>query len=284
MMANKISDWIGREETREDVLDLGRSGALAAFLSSANGLSTGDILPPLFHWIYFWDPKTPEETGADGHPRLGGFLPPVDAPRRMWASGKLRFFGDLRVGDHARRVSVIKDISEKSGRSGALTFVTVGHTISVDGRTCVEEDQMLVYREPQSGEGVGATKPAATELPTPDFSGEFHPDTVLLFRYSALTLNSHRIHYDHPYATGVEGYPGLVVHGPLQATLLALLAKSSTGKELASFSFRAIAPAFCGESVSLNAAKVEAGVDLWAAQGGVKTMAAMAHLREEGAA
>ncbi|MEZ5916748.1 MAG: MaoC family dehydratase N-terminal domain-containing protein [Parvularculaceae bacterium] len=279
-MANKYSDWIGREETREDVLDLARSGALAAFLSSEDVLSMGDILPPLFHWIYFWDPKTPEETGVDGHPRRGAFLPPVDTPRRMWASGKLRFPGDLRVGDSARRVSVIKDVSEKSGRSGALTFVTVGHTISVGGRTCVEEDQMLVYREPQSGEGAAATKPAAAELPTPDFSQEFHPEPVALFRYSALTLNSHRIHYDHPYATGVEGYPGLVVHGPLQATLLALLAKSATRKTLASFSFRAMAPAFCGEGISLNASHADAGVDLWAAQGGVKTVAAMAGLRE----
>ncbi|MCA8888803.1 MAG: hypothetical protein KDA46_08245, partial [Parvularculaceae bacterium] len=165
-----------------------------------------------------------------------------------------------------------------------LTFVTVGHKISVGGRTCVEDDQTLVYREPQSGEGAAATKPAAAELPTPDFSEEFHPEPVTLFRYSALTLNSHRIHYDYPYATGIEDYPGLVVHGPLQATLLALLAKSSTGKDLASFSFRAMAPAFCGENVSLNASHADAGVDLWAAQGGVKTMTAMAGLREGGAA
>lgn len=283
-MSSKFSEWIGREETREDVLDLARSSALAAFLSSADRLGKGDVLPPLFHWTYFWDPKTPDETGADGHPKLGGFLPPVDAPRRMWASGKLRFPGDLKVGDEARRVSVIKEIAEKSGRSGALTFVTVGHTISVGGKVCVEEDQTLVYREPPSGEAAAPEKSPSQEKATSDFSQEFHPDTITLFRYSALTLNSHRIHYDYPYATGVEGYPGLVVHGPLQATLLALLAMSASGKRLSSFEFRAIAPAFCGENVSLNAAHCDGGFDLWAAQSGATTMAALAGLREEGEA
>lgn len=269
---SEFSAWIGRREAREDRLEPARSNALLAALGEPTSLAAGDVLPVLHHWLHFWDVMTPEETGPDGHARRGGFLPPVDLPRRMWAGGRILFRRPLRLGAEVRRESTILSIEQKDGRSGALTFVTVGHEISDREGLAIEEEQDLVYRE-VTVSGAAEPLPGATAEP-----GEawVDPDAVLLFRYSALTMNSHRIHYDAPYVTGEEGYPGLVVHGPLQATLLARHAERRLGAPLASFRFRGVAPAFAGRRLDMHAVARENELELWTSQGGQKAMIAVA--------
>jgi hydroxyacyl-ACP dehydratase HTD2-like protein with hotdog domain len=238
-------DHIGRTETRDDVVAPHLLQGLAATL----GLATPDRLPPLWHWMLFQDWVPPDRLGPDGHPKRGGFMPPVhELPRRMWAGGRVRFQAPLHAGDPVRRTSTILSVNEKQGSSGRLVFVTVGHVIEGPGGAAIDEQQDIVYR---SAEGE-ATKPAAPAPPTPAdaLRGTVHPDSVLLFRYSALTGNGHRIHYDLDYVRSVEGYPGLVVHGPLQATWLAgLLA----GRAVASFSYRGLRPAFHGNALTTEA-------------------------------
>jgi hydroxyacyl-ACP dehydratase HTD2-like protein with hotdog domain len=234
------SDWVGRTETREDRLDARLVTGMAATL----GVGRPEVLPPLWHWMLFQDWVMPDRIGPDGHPKRGGFLPPVhELPRRMWAGGRLSFPGAaLREGDAVRRTSTILSVEEKAGGSGRLVFVTVRHLVEGPAGPAVEEEQDIVYR---GAEGA-AVKPGD---PAPDWPGAAErvvvPDAVMLFRYSALTGNGHRIHYDHPYVTGVEGYPGLVVHGPLQATLMAAQALSGApGRRLARFAFRGRRPCF----------------------------------------
>jgi hydroxyacyl-ACP dehydratase HTD2-like protein with hotdog domain len=194
----------------------------------------------------------PDGIGPDGHPRRGGFLPPVhDLPRRMWAGGRVAFHAPLREGDAVRRTSTILSVQDKTGGSGRLVFVTVRHVVEGPAGIAVEEEQDIVYR---GAEGA-AVKPGS---PAPDWHGarrrELVPDPVMLFRYSALTGNGHRIHYDHPYVTQVEGYPGLVVHGPLQATLMAhLAAEAAPGRRLARFAFRGRRPCFAGRRLTVLA-------------------------------
>ncbi len=254
-------DYVGRSESREDRFDARLVTSLAATLGRA--APAGEI-PPLWHWMLFQDWKTPEGLGTDGHPRRGGFLPPVhDLPRRMWAGGRLSFTGPgLRVDDTVQRTSTILKVEEKSGGSGKLVFVTVRHVIAGPAGPVLEEEQDIVYR---GAEGA-AVKPGEAAAPVPGaFTAAVMPDAVMLFRYSALTGNGHRIHYDLPYATGEEGYPGLVVHGPLQATLLALhlLDHAPAGARLARFTFRGRRPAFGGSALALlgrlegKAAKLE---------------------------
>lgn len=270
----EFSAWIGCVEERQDRLDPARSNALLAAIGRELGLSAGDPLPELHHWLHFWDPKMPDQTGPDGHPKKGGFLPPIPLPRRMWAGGRLIFRTPLVLGEEVRRVSTILSIEEKSGRSGTLMFVTVGHQLFAGDRLAIEEEQDLVYREPAEVAGTAASVPDG-----PEEEGALayvDPDAVLLFRYSALTLNSHRIHYDLPYATGEEHYQGLVVQGPLQATLLAGLAVDRLGGPLAAFRFRGVAPAFAGHGLALHAETGETETNLWAVQRGVRTMTAVA--------
>ena len=239
-------DYVGRTETREDRLDARLLRGMAATL----GLPVPAALPPLWHWMLFQDWVMPEGIGPDGHPKRGGFLPPVhDLPRRMWAGGRVRFqAAALHAGDAVRRTSTILKVEEKAGGSGRLVFVTVRHVVEGPSGIATEEEQDLVYR---GAEGA-AVKPGE---PAPDWPGAAEvvvvPDPVMLFRYSALTGNGHRIHYDHPYVTGVEGYPGLVVHGPLQATLMAqlALAQAPAGSRLARFAFRGRRPAFDGRKL-----------------------------------
>ena len=272
-MNASFAEWVGREERREDVVDSSRASALSATLSAPGILKAGDRLPPLFHWIYFWEHRTPAETGSDGHGKKGGFLPPISAPRRMWASGKIEFLHDICIGDQIEKRSTISDIVEKDGRSGALTFVNVQHELTRGSCLCLREQQVIVYR----GQDRQSSSQRLPDTPRPaNFNEKFAPDEITLFRYSALTLNSHRIHYDYPYATDIEGYEGLVVHGPLQATLLARLAERVSGEALCGFEFRGVAPAFCGELITLNAEKEAGVIDLWAAQDGAMTMKAKA--------
>ena len=250
--------YVGRTEQREDRLDDRLIRGMAATL----GLPQPEILPPLWHWMLFQDWVMPEGIGPDGHPKRGGFLPPVhDLPRRMWAGGRVGFTGvALRAGDQVRRTSTILSVADKAGGSGRLVFVTVKHVVEGPRGIAIEEEQDIVYRGAE-----GAAVKAADPAPAwPDaVTRQVLPDTVMLFRYSALTGNGHRIHYDHPYVTGVEGYPGLVVHGPLQATLMAALAQETApGLRLARFAFRGKRPCFDGRALDVLARRDGAKVAL----------------------
>lgn len=243
-------DHVGRTETRIDVVGPHLLRGLAATL----GVEVPERLPPLWHWSLFQDWVTPDRLGSDGHPRRGGFLPPVDdLPRRMWAGGRVRVLRPLHAGEAVQRRSTILSVKEKQGGSGRLVFVTVAHAIEGPRGPAVEEEQDIVYR----GTDGAAAKPADPAPPAPPgaLRGTVLPDPVLLFRYSALTGNGHRIHYDMDYVREVEGYPGLVVHGPLQATWLAgmLAAKETENRGVASFSFRGLRPAFHGAPLTIEA-------------------------------
>ncbi len=235
--------WIGRTEERHDTITAAPSAALAATLDRDDPAPTpGTPLPPLWHWLYFLPVQRQSELGPDGHPRRGGFLPPVPLPRRMWAGGRLSFAQPLRVGQVATRRSRIADIASKSARSGPLVFVAVQHEISTASGVAIGEDHDIVYRD-LPAPGALAVAPAARADEA--FSREVVPDDVLLFRYSALTFNGHRIHYDRRYVTEVEGYPGLVVHGPLIATLLLdLLRREHPDAVVRRFEFKAVSPLF----------------------------------------
>lgn len=237
----QLTEWSDRETRSDDLLAAAPLRGLAATLDRDG--SADDVLPPLSHWLFFLPRDRQYEIGPDGHPRRGGFLPPVPLPRRMWAGGRIDFLAPLQVGQRVTRISAIGDISTKSGRSGALVFVKVRHEIGCNGAVALVEQQDIVYRgAPAPGTPALATPPARCDE---QFSRTISPDPVLLFRYSALTFNGHRIHYDRDYACKVEGYPGLVVHGPLIATLLVdLLRRHLPQARLVSFTFRAASPLF----------------------------------------
>ena len=272
-MSGDLSDWVGRSEEWFDVLEPARSNALLAALGDARCLKAGDALPPLHHWLYFWNVVTPEGLGEDGHPAKGGFLPPVPLPRRMWAGGRLTFERPLLLGERISRLSTIRSVTAKSGKSGDLIFVTVDPRISGESGLAVIEEQDLVYKG-ETTPGSIQPPPAYGPAPVAPWQRAVVPDTVMLFRYSALTMNGHRIHYDLPYARDVEAYPALVVHGPLQATLLADLATKSLGKPLASFSFRGQVPAFVGTRLDVCGEPTDDGGSLWTEQSGGKNMVA----------
>ena len=259
----RLTDWIGRTETATETLRPFPADALAATLDRDESYPEGAALPDLWHWLYFLPLHRLSESGRDGHAARGGFLPPVPLPRRMWAGSRFRFHAPLRVGAQATKRSTILKVEEKQGRSGPLCFVTVGHEL-IDGDTlCIAEEHDIVYREdPAPG------APAPAPQPAPEGSA-FHrvisPDPVLLFRYSALTFNGHRIHYDQPYATGVEGYPGLVVHGPLLATLLMDLLRRQELGRVTGFAFRALATITDTADFAVHGApQPDGSVRLWA--------------------
>ncbi|MDF0599141.1 MaoC family dehydratase N-terminal domain-containing protein [Psychromarinibacter sp. C21-152] len=256
---------IGRRQSAEAPIRTEPAAQLAATLDLDDAPSDGAPLPPGWHWMYFNPFPACSELGPDGHPKRGGFLPETGLPRRMWAGGRIFYPGQLRIGAAARKDSRILNVAEKSGRAGRLCFVTVQHRISQDGELCIEEEQDIVYREPPDP---AATPPAPSAAPDgAEWSEEIVPDPVLLFRYSALTSNGHRIHYDQPYATREEGYPDLVVHGPLIATLLQGLAtRCRPGLHLQHFSFRGMAPLFVTRPFRIEAKRGEAPDDLslWA--------------------
>ena len=261
-----LRDWIGRRESAEDSCDPRRVADMAATLDLPAAPREGDRLPPGWHWVFFNPMARASELGPDGHPRRGGFLPPVALPRRMWAGGRLSFPAPLQVGERLRRYSEILSVEPKSGRSGAMVFVVVRHRIFSGDALAVEEEHDIVYREAPAP-GAAAPAPAAppAAAAAAPWTGRVVPDPVMLFRYSALTANGHRIHYDHPYATGVEGYPGLVFHGPLTATLLMALAERGLGRPLARFEFRNRAPLFDVAPFTLAGAPDGAGGALaWA--------------------
>ncbi len=246
------SSWVGRTERCTETLAAGPAIALAATLDrTPPQVHAGAALPPLWHWLAFL-PRAPRSAiGPDGHPRTGGFLPPVPLPRRMWAGGSLEFRGGLAIGETVERVSSIESVEHKQGRSGDLWFVTVRHEYRVDATPRIIERQDIVYRAmPVAGQPAvvrqASGRPAAWEQ-------RIETDPVLLFRFSALTFNAHRIHYDADYARRVEHYPGLVVHGPLQAVLaLEALRGSEPGSVVSHFSFRSVAPLFCTEKIRIR--------------------------------
>jgi 3-methylfumaryl-CoA hydratase len=267
---DSLQDWVGRTETARDTITPTHAARMAALLDRP-APAIGEALPPLWHWTFFTPEAPQSQIGPDGHPKLGSFLPPVPLPRRMWAGGRLRFHQPLRVGETVERISEIAAVTEKSGRQGALVFLTVRHSLSGFEGLAIEEDQDIVYRAPS----ITAQPAPVAETASADWRDARDPDPVLLFRYSALTFNGHRIHYDLPYATGEEGYPGLVVQGPLTATLLMDAFIRRTGQTPRSFSFRAQAPLFAGGRMQLCGRASEAGHDCWAeGPGGYTAMTA----------
>lgn len=239
-----LRKWIGKTETATDFVTPAPIAALSATLDiEAPHPRAGDAVPPLWHWLYFLETHRQSELGPDGHAKLGGFLPRVPLPRRMWAGGRFEFMRPLRVGDTFTRTSRIVDVQEKKGRTGALVFVLVRHEIGNSEGIALVEEQDLVYRDrAKQGDAVSPPQPAPAGAV---WERTVQPDDVLLFRYSALTFNGHRIHYDRRFATETEGYPGLVVHGPLIATLLLdLLHRHMPGANVSRFEFRAVGPLF----------------------------------------
>lgn len=236
--------WVGRTEKRNDFVTAAPLYGLAATLDrNEPEPAPGSDIPPLAHWLYFLPTERQSEIGPDGHPRRGGFLPPVALPRRMWAGGRFEFNHPLQVGDEMTRVSRIVRVDGKVGRTGPLVFVTVRHEVINARGVAVSEEHDIVYREVPDPDAAAVTPQLAPTGET--FSREIVPDPVLLFRYSALTFNGHRIHYDRSYVTEVEGYPGLIVHGPLIATLLVdLLRRERPQSRLRRFAFTAIRPTF----------------------------------------
>ena len=250
--ADALRSWIGRTERRRETLSPWPLAGLAATLDHEDPAPRpGDPLPPGAHWLYFHEAAPMSRLGPDGHPQRGGFLPPVALPRRMWAGGRLSFHTPLYVGDAAERVSQVADIKVRTGRTGDLVFVLVRHTISGPRGVALVEEHDIVYRDHPSPDDV----PPAPQTAPADaaWSETVPPSPTLLFRYSALTFNGHRIHYDRPYAMEEEGYPGLVVQGPLVATLLLDLAgRVRPDRTLTRFAYRVLAPLFDTAPFTVN--------------------------------
>jgi 3-methylfumaryl-CoA hydratase len=268
-----LNQWIGRSEARDERLSPFPSNALAATLNRGDPpYADGMDLPPLWHWLHFLPISALNEAGPDGHPARGGFLPPVPLPRRMWAGSRLSFLKPLLIGETCHRISTVTKVEHKTGKSGDLVFVTVRHEIAGENGPAIEEEHDIVYR------GM-ATSDAAAPLPVvapvgADWAFPVTPDPVLLFRYSALTFNSHRIHYDLDYVTKEEGYSGLIVHGPLIATLLLDgLRRARPETRVERFSFRAIAPTFHIDPFTVRGQVMTSGsARLWAEKRGELTM------------
>ncbi len=261
-----LQGWIGKTETARDWIAPARCQAMQATLDRMDPpLRDGDTLPPLWHWLFFWTIAPRSGLGRDGHPALGGFLPPLGTARRMWAGSRVSFLRPLKIGEYAERVSTIAAVTPKVGRSGRLVFVTVRHEIAGPAGPAIVDEHDIVYRAE-----VGADAGGRPGEPAPGgatHAEELEADPTMLFRYSALTFNGHRIHYDRDYATGVEGYSGLVVHGPLLATLMVdLAARSWPGRGVSSFEFRGHRPIIDGDPFTVCAAPRNGGsVALWVA-------------------
>lgn len=267
-----LREWIGRTQECVDTIDAHHANLMAATLDLDRTFAPGDTLPATWHWAWFTEAEKQSELGRDGHPERDAFFPPVPLPRRMWAANALVYDRHVRVGEKLTRRSMLKDVAAKSGRNGPLCFVTAVHDyLDENDDRCFHETQTLVYRSDPSPD----EKPP--EPIEPPQGGVLHrtiaPTPTLLFRYSALTFNTHRIHYDRDYCRNVEGYPGLVFHGPLTATLLAAVAQDSISEgALRSIAFQARAPLFDTGPVAL--VKGDIGT-LWAQtpQGGVAMLA-----------
>lgn len=276
---DRLRRWLGRERIVLDDLHPFPARALGNALGHDAPIGAGDALPPSWQWLYFLDTPTASGTGPDGHPEeRDSFLPPAPLPRRMWAAGAFEIERALRLGTPASRRSAIRSVDTKSGKSGSLVFVTIDHTFSQLDRVCIREEQNMVYREMPAGP---APLPPGEAAPADaDWSRTVTPDPVLLFRYSALTYNSHRIHYDRRYAMEREFYPALVVHGPLLASLLLDLARTQLPhSSIAAFRFRAVRPTFDIHPFTLSGKREGQNLKLWSADGeGMLCMTASAKL------
>ncbi len=246
-----LRQWVGRKESLDDLATAWPAAAMSATLDRHDApLNEGDAIPEGWHWLYFLETAPASELAHDGHPKRGGFLPPVTLPRRMWAGGRLDFRRPIRIGERLRRDSEIISVEPKSGKSGSLVFVTVRHTVSAASDIAVVEEHDIVYREAAQP---GAPTPPGKPAPAPSvWHHEVMPDEAMLFRYSALTFNSHRIHYDLEYCRKEEGYPGIIVHGPLQTTLLLDLCRRHAGKPVRKLDYRAVSPLFHNEKVAVG--------------------------------
>jgi 3-methylfumaryl-CoA hydratase len=260
-----LRQWIGRSTQASDVVTAQLTKGLRATLFLEIGEpKAGDAAPFTAHWCLAQPVFPTAELGPDGHPARSGFLPPVPLPRRMWAGGELEFFDALRVGDEVTRTSRIADVTMKTGSTGVLCFVSVDHLVTTPRGTAIRERQDIVYRDVSTAPSAPA-KPAAPP-PAAQHRESHMADPVLLFRYSALTFNGHRIHYDRDYVTKVEGYPGLIFHGPMQAALLVeFAAKLHGGAAPKKISYRGVQPLFEGSEFSVNANDTGTGLELWTA-------------------
>ena len=265
MISDDFSSWIGRSETSVSRLDPDHVKRIALTLG-ADIPRAGDPLPALWNWAVFTDSVPTSELGADGHPRLGGFLPPIEGRNRMWAGGRVEFHHPLIVGSEGSKTSTILAVKEKEGRAGKLLFVTVGHQYVQNERLAISEEQDLVYREPSPPKLAGSEA-----APESQWKFDVTPAPTLLFRYSAVTFNTHRIHYDFPYVTGEEGYPGLVVHGPLIATcMLDGFHRAHPGKTASHFSYRGLRPLIAPAPFLVAGSLDENGTaKVWAEQDGM---------------
>ena len=258
-----LSDWIGRREENFDLVSLRQASGMAAMFDLSQDPVMGDPLPPGWHWVFFAEMARQSVLSKDGHAPRGGFLPPVELPRRMWGGNRLTFHEPIRIGEEVRRDSEILSITEKNGRSGQLALVTVKHSYHASGGLALEEEHDIVYRsEAKRGNKM---PPGEQPIKPAQWSNVVDPDPVFLFRYSALTFNGHRIHYDTPYVTEVEGYPGLIVHGPLTATLLLELVRRERPYEsIETVVIRAQRPLFAGLRFRVEGFPTETGANTWA--------------------
>ncbi len=252
-----LKSWIGKSESAKDIAAPGQLAGLAALLDHQTPPWPENELPPLAHWLYFLAHARQSELGEDGHPGRGGFLPPVELPRRMWAGGRIEFHAPVGIGAQMERRSTITDVAAKTGATGDMVFVTVSHKIFSGSGLAISEEQDIVFR----GMPAGPPPPGPREQRNARLTRRIAPDPTLLFRFSALTFNAHRIHYDRDYARDVESYPGLVVQGPLSAMLLMdHYLRANPGARLTGFTFRARRPLFDTAPFDLCLA----GNDLWA--------------------
>ena len=261
-----LRPWVGKQEVLTDTVAVRQVAAMSAALNLPEHCAVeGVALPKLWHWLYFSPTSASSGLGLDGHPEGGGFLPPAPLPRRMWAASQLSYASELLIGEEIERVSTIKDISVKHGSTGQLVFVTVVHEIFSNKQLAISEVQSLVYCEAVVNRAPPVLK---RSVAVPMWSRQLKPDAILLFRYSALTFNSHRIHYDRDFAVNEEGYAGLVVQGPLVATLLLdLLGRNMPGVQLKSFQFRSVSPLLDIDTIALHGRRDGNKIMLWAENG-----------------
>jgi 3-methylfumaryl-CoA hydratase len=265
-----LKEWLGRTRTEEDEVVLGAVRRMAAMLDeNPHAYRHGSEMPESWYVILFGSTARESTLGPDGLPVMGDFLPPLPNTRRMFGGRRVRFHASLKVGDAVTRISTVTRVEPKTGRSGAFTLVTVVHEMSTDGKPAVTEEQDSVYREPSSPDGAqrhpGAVPSSAALNPEkPEWTRTIVPDPALLFRYSALTFNAHRIHYDLPYTRDVEKYPALVMNGGFTALLLVETARAHLKWPIAGYAARAMSPLFVGQSMTLNGRASEQGAELWA--------------------
>ena len=269
-----IKDWVGRTRKEEDEVSLGAVRRLAATLDQDPlAFHPGGELPESWYAILFGPIARESALGPDGHPLTGDFLPPLHNTRRMFAGRRVRFHQPLRVGDRVVRISAVTKAEPKSGRSGPFTLLTVTHELRAGAGVAITEEQDIVYRpkvaaaeadKTAAGSGPRPMRQAAPDAEKPEWSRPFTPDPVLLFCYSALTFNAHRIHYDLPYAREQEGYPALVINGGLTALLLVETARAHLPGAIAGYSARAMHPLFIGQTIVLNGRRSDEGAELWA--------------------